>query len=84
MALGAKKTGAPSGLSAMAKMFGIDPAKIMETGRAVEADVKRMADAMEQMNRKLDRIAKKLGIEDEEDGRELSIVASAGAGKNGR
>lgn len=77
MAIGAKGA-MPSGMASMLKMFGVDPNQIVETARKTGDAVKEIAGAIERIERKLDLVMAKLGIEEENDGRELSAVAGAG------
>lgn len=76
----------PSGMAAMLKMFGVDPTQIIEAAKKTGESVHVIAGALERIETKLDAIARKLGIEVEENGRrELTAIGSGnGAGKNGR
>jgi hypothetical protein len=76
------KVGMPSGMASMLKMFGVDPAQIIEAAKKTGESVKEIAGALERIERKVDAIAAKLGIEEEENGKQLTIAA--GTGKNGR
>lgn len=89
----AAKSAMPSGMASMLKMFGVDPTQIIEAAKKTGEAVKQIAESIERielnqvaLNRKLDRIARKLAIEEEENGgRELCTVGNGnGAGKNGR
>lgn len=81
MALGSK-VAIPSGMASMLKMFGVDPAQIIESAKKTGDAVKEVAAALDRIERRVDAIAAHLGIE-EENGKQLSVTAG-GSGKIGR
>lgn len=83
MSLALKSASIPSGMASMLKMFGVDPAQVIESAKKTGDAVHQIAATLERICRRLERIETKLGIE-EENGEQLTVASGAGAGKIGR